>query len=423
MQRPNMTSPASSSDVEREPLTRPSAATSFSKPRYSAKPASGTAFNPVVLSIGLCLLLLFAVFHASNSKSANSFDSAHHYKRPASYELDDYNLGILKPFRFAIVADLDRMSFDDTSKKPRWKSVLRFGKLSFEGAKWTVTWNTLDEHTIISYLGEAGRGMELSELIFFEEKLLAFDDRSGVIFELTNANKMKSRENQFKFSSPEDKFQCIPRYILTSGDGLVAPKGQKTEWATNKDGKLYVGSFGKEYTLPDGGILHRNNLWVSVIDEYGRITHEDWTERYELLRVATGTTFPGYMIHEAIHFNEYLRKWVVLPRRVSKEPYDEKEDEKKGSNLMILVNEKFDNVEKIVPVGDVVPERGFSSFKFVPGTDGKVILALKTVENENKATGESEQYSFVSMFDLTGEVLMPDQRIPGGAKFEGLEFV
>ena len=50
----------------------------------------------------------------------------------------------------------------------------------------------------------------------------------------------------------------MPRHILTEGNG-VTNKGQKTEWATVKDGLLYVGSFGKEYTTPDG-----KEVWVSI---------------------------------------------------------------------------------------------------------------------------------------------------------------
>ena len=60
----------------------------------------------------------------------------------------------------------------------------------------------------------------------------------------------------------------------------------KFEWATVKDGLLYIGSFGKEYTNSAGEVLHTNNLWVLVIDKEGRAVHVDWTENYLKMRRA-----------------------------------------------------------------------------------------------------------------------------------------
>ena len=108
-----------------------------------------------------------------------------------------------------------------------------------------------------------------------------------------------------------------------------------------KDDKIYAGSFGKEFTLPDGSIANTNNMWVSVIDRDGVVTHENWTTYYNLLRQALGVEYPGYMIHEAIACSEHRKHWVILPRRVSKEPYDEKLDEQRGPNYVLLASEDF----------------------------------------------------------------------------------
>lgn len=70
------------------------------------------------------------------------------------------------------------------------------------------------------------------------------------------------------------------RYIVPEGDGTV-DKGMKLEWATVKDGKLVVGSIGKEFTDKTGAITGYNNNWVDFIDEHGGVTFEDWTENYE----------------------------------------------------------------------------------------------------------------------------------------------
>lgn len=50
---------------------------------------------------------------------------------------------------------------------------------------------------------EAGRGMELSELVLFDERLYTCDDRSGIIFEIENYK--------------SDEAKAIPRYILMEG--------------------------------------------------------------------------------------------------------------------------------------------------------------------------------------------------------------
>ena len=50
--------------------------------------------------------------------------------------------------------------------------------------------------------------------------------------------------------------------IMRRGDGKKAGKGLKCEWATVKDGLLYVGSTGKERTNSDGSIAHMGELWV-----------------------------------------------------------------------------------------------------------------------------------------------------------------
>lgn len=70
------------------------------------------------------------------------------------------------------------------------------------------------------------------------------------------------------------------RYILPEGDGLL-DKGMKLEWATEKDGSLIVGSFGKEFTDNQGRVVNTNNNWVITIDPSGAITREDWSQEYK----------------------------------------------------------------------------------------------------------------------------------------------
>ena len=300
-------------------------------------------------------------------------------------------------FDLAIVSDLDKKSRVEDDKKGLWKSVMKKGQLKRDGkGGYSISWT--EDVELFTKISEAGRGMELSALVEYNRRLYAFDDRTGLAFEIVGS-------------------KAIPRFILMEGDGNT-DKGQKTEWATVKDGKLYVGSFGKEYTNPDGSIKNTNNMWVSVIDGRGVITHEDWTDRFNALRKAAGCPYPGYMIHEAISWSPHRKQWVVLPRRVSKEPYDENEDERRGSDTVLFASEDFSRIE-VKHMTPLTPTRGFSDFKFLPGSDDRVIVALKSEENEEQQT----QNTYITVFDVDGTVLMEETEIPGGMKFEGIEFV
>lgn len=96
---------------------------------------------------------------------------------------------------------------------------------------------------------------------------------------------------------------------------------------------------------------------------------------------------------------------------VSTEAYDEKEDEKKGTNMALRVSEDFSQVTKsrtFFPIrtisydcfvkvrqhtiGTLDPLRGVSSFKFIPHRESEV-LALKTIEHEDRI--ESCMWFFV----------------------------
>ena len=300
-------------------------------------------------------------------------------------------------FKLMIVADLDKDSRVKDDKKGRWRSILKKGELrKQEDGSFTIHW--LEDQEIFTQLSEAGRGMELSALLEYHNRLYAFDDRTGLVFELVKGN------------------MAIPRFILMEGDGDT-DKGQKTEWATVKDDAIIAGSFGKEYTNADGSIANTNNMWVSIIHSSGKITHEDWTDRFNKLRKAVGCSYPGYLIHEAIMWSEVRRQWVILPRRVSKEPYDEKKDERRGSNVVMLASENFDSIE-VRHITQATPTRGFSEFKFLPESNDEIIVALKSEENEEEQT----QNSYITVFDLEGRILLSESEIPGNHKFEGLEF-
>ena len=183
-----------------------------------------------------------------------------------------------------------------------------------------------------------------------------------------------------------------------------------------KDQSLYVGGLGKAWTTPIGELVNYHPQYVKKVSLTGEVTHIDWHERYEALAKSVDISFPGYVIHESCSWSSVHKRWFFLPRRESRDRYDEKLDESRGSNLMLTADEEFSDI-KAKRIGDVVPTHGFSSFKFVPNGLDKLIVALKSEENKGTTA------SYIMAFDIDGNILLPETRIDGNFKFEGIEFI
>lgn len=153
-----------------------------------------------------------------------------------------------------------------------------------------------------------------------------------------------------------------------------------------------------------------------MIGHLGDVTHIDWTDNYNAIRSNLGFSYPGYMIFESCVWSNNHEEFFFLPRRASADSYDEVLDERRASNLLIYTDETFEKISHKT-VGDIIPTRGYSSFKFVPGTNEKLIIALKTEEDAGKTR------SFVTLIDIKGNILIEDIEISTNLKFEGIEFV
>lgn len=295
-------------------------------------------------------------------------------------------------YSIIVVADKDKASKNGNV----WESNLQSGTLTRDGnGRYFVTW----EDTSIplkTKLSEDGRGMELSDLVYFNGKLYTFDDRTGIVYFIDNLHE-----------------QAIPQHILMDGNGH-STKGFKCEWATVKDDLMYVGGLGKEWTTPEGEVISRDPQWVKTVDTEGRIQHLNWAHVYEALREATGTLNPGYLIHEAVRFHPVSRRWYFLPRRASVEAYNDALDEQRGANLVISTSERFDDI-KVSHIGPQVPSHGFSSFAFVPFRESEVV-ALKTEEADGTIA------TYITVFTLEGKILLEETKL-GNVKYEGIEFL
>jgi len=204
------------------------------------------------------------------------------------------------------------------------------------------------------------------------------------------------------------------RYAIADGNGDVA-KPFKTEWATVKDRLLWVGSVGKEISPTD-----RPAEWVKTIHPSGDITNIDWGAIYQTLRTATVTSLPGYLWHEAVHFDHRNRKWIILPRKESKTAYDEEENQFKGSNLLLICSEDFSEIV-VRRVGPLDPMYGFTTLRKLPGMNSTYI-ALKVAEFANAT--HDVQRTVITVFDLDGNILLGPEPFAHVAdmKYEGIEF-
>lgn len=351
--------------------------------------------------------LIHSFIHACSN--TGTFGGAYY---PGYFKVED-SIVDSNTFRFAAVTDLDELSRVKDSEKPTWQSYMKLGTIQ-KGAnnKYTIDFESY-MRTLQTKHNEAGRGAEFSELTLYNNRLLTFDDRTGDIFEVLN-----NAEGTESF--------VVPRFVVTEGSGDT-DKGMKWEWSTVKDGLLYMGSMGKEYTRPDGTVANTNNLWIATLDADGVLTRYDWSMQYNFVRAALGASSPGYVIHEAINWSPHLNKWVFLPRRVSSEKYNDVEDEKMGSNKLVLVDKDFTSTQVVdIKMADKDGLHGFSSFAFIPNSGDRHALALRSVEEDCVGGDDTKckQRSYMVIFDvLSGEVLMDEIKIYEDMKFEGVEFV
>merc|ERR1712168_694454 len=106
-----------------------------------------------------------------------------------------------------------------------------------------------------------------------------------------------------------------------------------------------------------------------------------------------------------------------LPRRASKEPYDEVLDENRCGNILIRSDDKFNDIT-VTTVGELNRSRGYSAFRFIPNTKDKFMIATKTEEDPNT----KRMKSYITVFHVDGKIVLNDQLI-GENKYEGIEFL
>ncbi|XP_055689114.1 apyrase-like [Lutzomyia longipalpis] len=310
------------------------------------------------------------------------------------FGLQKANIG--EEYSFEIVADFDKKAVSD-DKKNTYVSDIRIGTVKvLSSTQLDITFEKKNYDVVTRYAYK-GRGAELSELLSFNGKMYTFDDKTGIISDITN-------------------HQLVPWVILGDGAGNET-NGFKCEWATIKDDHIYVGSVGVENYDDDDKLENRNNFFVKKVSKTGEVIHENWYDIYDRIRNTLGMPFPGFIVHEAVMWSPINKKWIFLPRKCSEKSYVKADVDATGCNKMIITSEDFSTIEYLdIQATPLQKERGFSSFKFVPDSQESMIVGLTTVEN-----GKTINTAIIGL-DLQGKILYPETKIFND-KYEGVAFL
>lgn len=365
------------------------------------------------------------------------------------------------PWVIGLITDLDKgscryqdkhdtpMKHSSCDKANTWVSYFKRGIFTLEPASGKIAYpgpttpnvEWLDEIELTGHghfemerdggRRHGGRGMELSELEWFHGHLLTPDDRTGMLFEIMSPRGVLGTKAQQEFYGQASKVppSTFQRATLLDGPGKNTDAFYKSEWMVVKDDKLVIGGHGRSFTVPNDGTLVKsdNPKWVKIVDKDFSVTHENWSDRFDLLGKSIGVVFPGYLMHEAVLWSEARKEWVFLPRRVSKEPFDSEKNERRGAKIAIIATEDFETITsfEIRGLDDPTGCRGFSTAKFVPGTGDRIIMALRTTEIENSLqSGQGrETATFLTAFEIPSGNLVIQEQSFTSKKFEGLVFL
>lgn len=240
---------------------RASAATNFIRRKNRFK------FHYVYILATVLLVLIVYISlpskrnHLSSYTESVNLNSVNHISYNSTYPL---TRPIVNPhshhtiYKIGIIADLDTSSKSKSSTS--WNSYLKLGFLTVgPSPSFDFKWDTTEAVEITSgyslkgtclrfkqiealssrfgfeaierhqkyFFQILGRGMELSEIVTFNGRLLTFDDRTGIVFEIINSN-------------------MVAPWVILSDGNPISGKGFKSEWATVKNSQLYIGSMGNE---------------------------------------------------------------------------------------------------------------------------------------------------------------------------------
>lgn len=399
--------------------------------------------TPLLLSTCLLslisLFLLYFVYYVPNQNTLLATNVEKYNK------IFNNSQSVSRQYEFAIVTDLDIHS--RYRHKLSWYSIMARGHITAENInKYHISVDAFDNKSTIEFISSISRGnrsMEFSCLTKWNSKLYAACDYTGIVYELLL-----------------DSGQAIPRFVIGNDDNESSTSPMKIEWCTvDEKNRMVIGSIGKEWITPDGSVdpakscewivkissttsamgslLNSFYLLFVRLSEYLMFQIEEprsfydkqytnWNHVYTLLRQATNTTYPGYLIHESVLYDRDLKQWIFLPRKASQNiPYNELRDETLASNLIIFVDEPIEKATlenvHVKTVGPLQWDIGFTDIAKIPGTKHHYI-ATKAVEISEP---EPKTKTFLTIFDSDGNILSDPEfiEVEGNMKFEGIEIL
>ncbi|KAF5842006.1 apyrase [Dunaliella salina] len=369
-----------------------------------------------------------------------------------------------KEYTLYLVADNDSKPIVGTPKAPKFahftSSLMQLTINAEEsGFLSGIEWGSAPRYTmstsppqsvpLITGYSYGGRGAELSDLLSTgapDWKLYTFDDRTGIVFEVlattetgqtrpAGSSLWESWHERYMQGVPPSGVFLVPRWICSDGAGDLPEEATSVNVLCHpcrsamKDGKIVIGSHGYEvWRSPPyfPGLGMRNVQYIKELcPRTGMLQHIDWSAFYNSLSQAAGVVpnSGGYLTHEAAAWSSIHNRWYFMPRRFSKdEPWDPNKDANRGCNLIISAQEMPSggppqNVEVVQIQAASHPTRGYSAMRFLPDSDDRHIVALKTVETNDGGNN----MSYITVVTIDGQVLLPETLISTDQKLEGLE--
>lgn len=146
----------------------------------------------VFQSVKLFGLAVFAVIAVNFVFGAPTSTSSDGEQECMSTRLDNKKYPLTDPivlpdgslkYRLGIISDLDAASLS-SGEVSTFKSYYKQGYLTYNAANKNVTveWDALDDKKFKSSFAMNGRGLELSELITYNGKLVTLDDKTGLVY-------------------------------------------------------------------------------------------------------------------------------------------------------------------------------------------------------------------------------------------------
>lgn len=149
-----------------------------------------THFILIVLLVGIIFLItLYNIGHSAPKLVSYGFSQPTDkylfreikFKYPLTPPTSINNVGM--KYRIGMISDLDKAS-KSKNEKNTWISYYKKGYLTwyFHNNTIDINWDIEEPSTLKSSLSMGGRGMELSELVTFNNKIYTFDDRTGIVY-------------------------------------------------------------------------------------------------------------------------------------------------------------------------------------------------------------------------------------------------